>query len=416
MRRAATKAAGTIASAMLTTTTATVGALTAYLAVITGAARRKPTSRRRPARSTSLRFAIFVPAHNEEAVIGEALESFRRLDYPAEQFVVHVVADNCTDGTADVVTRFGFSVHERTDLAAPGKGPALNWLFDRLQDGGEQFDAVVIVDADTRLRADFLQHVCRALDDGARAAQGLYMVHDAAASPATALRAAAMACRHNLRPLGRTALGASCGLYGNGMVFDTELMKGRRWSGHLTEDAEFQMDLLLDGELVVYVPDAVLEAEMPRTLEASATQNQRWELGRLQMARRYVPILAKRIASGPPQLRVAYADAIVDHLVPPLSVLVATNASCMLGAAAMTGARGRRTDRLNLVVSVLSGAAIVAHVLAGLRSVNAPRSTYRALLSAPRLIAWKLALWIRVLARPNDVTWTRTARNVEART
>ena len=249
--------------------------------------------------------------------------------------------------------------------------------------------------------------------DGARAAQGYYGVHDADGSSAAALRAAALACRHNLRPLGRTAIGASSGLYGNGMAFDRELMNGRRWSGHLTEDMEFQMDLLLDGHRVAYVPGAVLEAEMPHNLESATSQNERWELGRQQMARRYIPELTRRLMSGPGELRTAYADAIFDHLVPPLSVLIAANMLCGSGAAVMTVTRGRRLDRLNLLSSALSATVIVVHVVAGLRSVDAPRSAYRALLNAPRLIAWKIRLWLRVLIRPNSVTWTRTTRNVE---
>jgi 1,2-diacylglycerol 3-beta-glucosyltransferase len=393
-----------------------LGVLTGYLAVLTAAATRQrsqqPREQAAPARSQR-RFAILVPAHNEEAVIGRTLDSFRHLDYPADQFQVHVVADNCTDRTDDVVRRRGFNVHVRIDPAEPGKGPALNWLYDRLQAAGEQFDTVLIVDADTTIRADFLRHMAAALDGGVRAAQGFYGVHDADASAAAALRSAALACRHNLRPLGRTAIGASSGLYGNGMAFDRELMNGRRWSGHLTEDMEFQMDLLLDGHRVAYVPGAVLEAEMPHNLGSATSQNERWELGRQQMARRYIPPLTRRLVSGPGELRTAYADAIFDHLVPPLSVLIAANIACGFGAAVMTVARGRRIDRLNLLSSALSATVIVVHVAAGLRSVDAPRSAYRALLHAPKLIAWKIRLWLRVLIRPNSVTWTRTTRNVE---
>ena len=79
------------------------------------------------------------------------------------------------------------------------------------------------------------------------------------------LRAAALTLRHHLRPLGRTTLGASSGLYGNGMAFSRELLEHRAWTNHLTEDIEMQMELLLEGTLVVYAPAAVIEAEMPAT-------------------------------------------------------------------------------------------------------------------------------------------------------
>ena len=134
----------------------------------------------------------------------------------------------------------------------------------------------------------------RQLAAGALVVQGQYRVRDSGASPAAGLRAIALALRHHLRPLGRTALGGSSGLYGNGMAFRSSVLRGRSWSNHLTEDLELQMELLLDGIPVAYAPDAVVEAAMPSTLEASATQNERWERGRVELARRYVPRLLRR--------------------------------------------------------------------------------------------------------------------------
>ena len=66
------------------------------------------------------------------------------------------------------------------------------------------------------------------------------------------------------------------------------------FSDHLTEDIELHMELLLTGERVSFAADAVLAAEMPATLGASRSQQERWERGRLEMARRYVPRLLRR--------------------------------------------------------------------------------------------------------------------------
>ena len=407
---------GVAASGALAVGTAAVAVLTGYLAALTlGAAARRPPKpgAATPPPPSRRRFAILVPAHDEELVIGRALDSFAALDYPSDLFQVHVVADNCSDRTADIVRAAGFHVHERVDAVAPGKGPALNWVYQRVRSSSWQFEAVVIVDADTTLHPAFLRHIAAELDGGALALQAFYGVRDAGDSAAAALRFAALACRHHVRPLGRTALGGSCGLFGNGMVFATELMDGLSWTGHLTEDMEFQMELLLDGHRVGYVPGATLEAEMPGTLDAAASQNERWELGRIEMARRYVPVLARR-AVRQRRHRAASVDAVLDHLVPPLSVLIAANAICGTGSLAMAVLARRRVDRVNLAVSAASSAAIVGHVLFGLRSVDAPPAIYRALWKAPRLIVWKVALWRRVLDKPADVEWTRTTRNSEA--
>ncbi len=408
---------GACLSVTQTVATVTAGTLSAYLGVVTLAAmasERRRSVRPAVAPYSTRRFAVLVPAHNEQVGIGKTLLSFDRLAYPRDMFEVHVVADNCSDETARIVRDAGWTAHERFDIEAPGKGPALNWLYECLHARGVVFDTVVIVDADTTLDPQFLRALAVSMDSGAQAAQGLYGVRDADGSTAAALRYAALACRHHLRPLGRTALGGSSGLYGNGMAFDDALMRDRRWSGHLTEDMEFQMELLLDGVRVAYVPAAKLEAEMPGTLDNATSQNERWELGRLQMARRYVPELIKKAKRGDRSLRPAYVDSAFDHAVPPLSVLVAFDGLCAVSAAVAAALRGRRIDRTNALASAASFVIVAGHVVVALHSINAPKSVYRALLKAPSMVFWKLKLWVRVLVRPDAVTWTRTTRNAEA--
>jgi cellulose synthase/poly-beta-1,6-N-acetylglucosamine synthase-like glycosyltransferase len=380
-----------------------------YLALLTAAGAVQP---RRAAPSKPVtRFAVLVPAHDEALGIGVALDSLLALDYPPDLYRVHVVADNCTDDTAEVVRRKGCEAHERRDPTNPGKGPALNWLSDRLEARGDEFDAVAVVDADTSLDAGFLLAMDRAVRAGAQAAQGYYSVREPDASPAATLRYAALACRHHLRPLGRNRLGGSSGLYGNGMVFDRKLMAKRRWSGHLVEDAEFQNELLLDGHLVHYVPDAVVRAEMPTTMQAATTQNERWERGRLEIARRYVPTLAVRLVTAR-RRRIAFADAIGDHLTPPLSTLIVIQ-SASASIAALLGAAGNRTARRLAVVNALAMIATVGHVVAGLASVRAPTRYYVALAKAPKYVVWKVRLWSRMAQSGADVSWTRTLRNAE---
>lgn len=394
----------------VTVATSAVGALlSGYLAVISVAGWRRPEPRL--SRTPNTRFAILVPAHDEDDGIAETLSGFDRLDYPRELFEVHVVADNCNDGTAAVVRESGWQVHERTEPDEPGKGPALNWLFGRLVARGTAFDAVAIVDADTTVDPGFLRAMDSALADGAEVGQGFYSVRDPDASPATSFRYAALACRHHLRALGRSRIGASCGLYGNGMVFRRSVLAARRWSGHLVEDAELQNEILLDGIVVTYVHDALVHAEMPVSTEAATSQNQRWERGRIELCRRYVPRLARR-ALRRRSHRIAEIDAVFDHLVPPMSVLVAFE---LAGTAiAATGMVARRpVARPALCADLVALVAVVGHVLAGLASVGAPAKHYRALFAAPHIVVWKFRLWSGVVVHGADVAWIRTRRNAE---
>jgi 1,2-diacylglycerol 3-beta-glucosyltransferase len=401
----------TLTEAFATSTAVVAVGPSLYLGLLTILASRasSSTGAGSPDTDRTSTFAVCIPAHNEQANIRHTVDALLAQDYPRSSFSVHVVADNCSDSTAAEARAAGAIAHIRTDPDHRGKGEALNWLTARIRSEGA--DVVVIIDADTEADPGFLAALDRAFGNGAHAAQGYYAVKDPETSPAVGLRFAAIACRHRLRPLARTKFGASSGLYGNGMAFRSDLLVDRRWSNHLIEDAEFQMDLLLDGHLVTYVPDAVVRAEMPATLEAATSQNERWELGRMQLVGTYVPLLVRRALTGGTLPRRAYLDAAADHLTPPLTLqALIDTAAVAMGVLACAG-RPSRTSKLALATGVGCSLILASHVLVGLRLADAPPSVYRSLRSAPRAAFWKLMLLARIARRPHDVSWTRTERN-----
>lgn len=378
-----------------------------YLSVITGAAWVASVRGRRVQAGEETRFAVLMPAHDEQDVIADALASLRRLDYPGDRYRVHVVADHCTDATIEIARDAGVDVRANAS-GTRGKGPALQWLLTNVlaeaERAGETIDAVVIVDADTVVAPGFLGAVASQLESGALVVQGQYKVRDPGQTTATALRSAALSLRHHLRPLGRTEIGGSCGLYGNGMAFATDVLRARGWSDHLTEDLELQNELLLDGVLVAYAPGAVVEAAMPTTLDGARTQNERWERGRIELARRFVPRLVA-LAARDPRRRLAALDGTLDHLVPPFSVLVAGIGGVVVASTAVAGLRRTRLTRGWWLVW-----ALLVHIGSGLVLSKAPLVVYRSLLHAPVLVTWKLRLWVRMLLRPGAEGWARTAR------
>lgn len=236
---------------------------------------------------------------------------------------------------------------------------------------------------------------------GERAIQAYYAVRDPARSWSSSLRYAALAVLHYLRPLGRTMLGASAGLKGNGMVFVADLVKQHTWSASLTEDIEFHMQLLLQGERVTFAPDAVVWAEMPNSLAGSHTQNVRWERGRLQMVREYVPRL---VAEACRRKQYALFDAAIEQLIPPFSILVALCIIALVAALLLGSQAG----------TILAAALLVAqgaYLLAGLAMAHAPSKVYWSLLYAPVFVVWKLWLYGRVLLGLDQQGWVRTTRN-----
>ena len=58
------------------------------------------------------KFMAIIPAHNEESVVGNLIESLKNQDYDKEDYDIYVIADNCTDRTARIA-RVPLSPHTR---------------------------------------------------------------------------------------------------------------------------------------------------------------------------------------------------------------------------------------------------------------------------------------------------------------
>lgn len=378
-----------------------LAAIVSYLLLLTAAAfaARRSTAPRQG--NPTSRFVIMVPAHNEERLLPELLLNLRQLDYPPELYTVHVVADNCTDRTAELGRQAGAIVHERTDRELRGKGYALEWLLRRIWELEVPHDAVLILDADSVVSPNFLRVMDARLARGERVIQGYYAVRQPDGAWSAGLRAVALIVLHYLRPQGRMVLGGSTGLKGNGMVFAAEILRKHRWSASLTEDIEYHMELILAGERATFAPDAVVWAEMPDSLRAAQSQNERWERGRMEMIRRFVPRLLRESWQ---RRSFLLFDAAVEQLIPPFSVVTGASVGVALAALALRSPVG-----VALAAYVVVGQAI--YIFTGLALARAPWPVYRSLLFAPAFVIWKVWLYLRLLLGIKPRSWVRTARN-----
>lgn len=357
-------------------------------------------------RSPLTNFAILIPAHNETSVLDKLLESLAALDYPKDSYTVFVVADNCTDTTADLARATGWvNVYERFDQEKRGKGYALNWLLQQLKQDQLNYDAYVILDADSVVDPTFLLAMNDKLLQGARALQACYTVLNATESPSTALRWIALSLVNYVRPLGRNGIGASSTLIGNGMCFTHNLLEQYPWQAFsLTEDYEYYLRLILHGERVLYVPEAVVGSAMPTQFKQMRTQDIRWEAltGNESPWKTAGKLLKSGIINGD----FVRLEAIAELLTPPLSLLVSW---CLL---ALVGSLALRSLPHALVGLILTGG-LIFYINSSIYLLRPPRTIYRALLLAPRFILWKLRVLL-VLRRSKKYTgeWIRTNRIV----
>ena len=91
-----------------------------------------PKKEKKIAKNRTNTFALLVAAHDEEMVIANMVKSLDALNYPREAYDVFVIADNCTDKTAQIARENGAIVYERFDTEKRGKGFALEWMFEKI--------------------------------------------------------------------------------------------------------------------------------------------------------------------------------------------------------------------------------------------------------------------------------------------
>jgi 1,2-diacylglycerol 3-beta-glucosyltransferase len=394
-------AASAVGAYILAVCALPVLAASLYLALLALLARRSPAQT--PSACTH-RFDIVVPAHDEENEVAQTVASLLAVDYPRERFRVLVVADNCSDRTAEAAAAAGAQVLIRQDADRRGKGYALAFAFDYCL--ADRFaDAVVVVDADTVVTRNLLQAFAARFARGVSAVQADYGVRNANSSWRTRLMAIALATFHGVRSAARERLGVSCGLRGNGMAFGRALLQAHPPGAFsVVEDLEYGIQLGYAGVRVEYVPEARVLGHMAVTESASRSQRRRWERGRQALVREHVPVLLKeawRRRDG------TLFDLALDLMVPPLGqLLVVTVVGLGLSLLALAFGVGVpawlwAAAFLGLVLHVLRGWAFSGVGLIGLRD----------LLWVPAYVVWKMTLRFSDKGRRPE-EWVRTSREV----
>jgi 1,2-diacylglycerol 3-beta-glucosyltransferase len=376
-------------------------AATGYLLLLTLLSGEKEA----PARVTPrLKFDVIIPAHNEEAGIARTVANLSRVDWPVELRRILVVADNCSDATADRAREAGATVLVRNNQELRGKGYALQYAFERsLKDGFA--DAVVVVDADTEVTPNLLHAFALRLEAGAQAVQAHYGVLNPHASWRTELMTIFLALFHKVRSMGRERLGVSCGLRGNGMCFTHAIIRQVPHEAFsIVEDLEYGIRLGQAGHRVHYAWEAEVLGEMASSEKAARSQRRRWDGGRMAMMRTYgLPLLSEGLRKGDKVL----VDLAMDLLVPPMSWVV-------LGAGALAVASGALSlwqghVALSAYAAAASVLAITLYVLRGWWVSGMGVSGLVALSRAPFYVLWKIGL---MMSRPEEKKgeWVRTAR------
>jgi len=342
-----------------------------------------------------IRLAVVVPAHDEEGMIARTVLSLKAADLATP---VIVVAHNCSDGTVGAAAQAGAQVVELNNSRLRGKGAALRCGFAAAAEGGA--NAFLVVDADSVVSRNLIAATQAMLEQGAEATQCRYeleLAGEGAHSPLARLRALAFRGMNVLRARGRAGLGFSTGLFGNGFALTAGVLERTPFDvNSIAEDVEYHTRLAQAGVRVFWVDGAFVHAHSPESGKAQATQEARWEGGRLRVASRATRRLFQALRQG----RWRAAETLADVWSLPLS-------------------RGVLALLLTLFLAVhwLHAFALVCAAITLLYVAQAallgeePVRDAGALAVAPLYVAWKALITPLVLRQSRSrAEWAKTKR------
>lgn len=346
---------------------------------------------------------VVIPAHNEELQMEETLAAVHRCSYPEGQLHVFVIADNCSDKTAEEARQGGAIVAERHNLEMRGKGQALDWFLTSQKELYQGCAFLTIIDADVIPESNYFKELNLSLSHpDVQVVQAYNGVANPYDSWRTALMSAAFNVFNHLRMAGNIRLFGTTTLKGNGMAFRREILEKYGWPAHsVVEDVEFSLMLLAEKVDVSYNPDAVIRSEMAVGRAQATSQRERWEGGRFALARDLLPSLVAKCAKG----KFRYFHALMDLAIPPLSLLLFTVVlTCVLSWLFLP---------LSLSVPLCCFFVLLFYVASGQLLMRAPLRLWCYLATAPFYVLWKLLVYLKMMVSGRKGKWTRTLRKSE---
>lgn len=240
------------------------------------------------------KFMAVIPARNEEKVIGNLIKSLRAQNYPKEKLDIYVIADNCTDKTAQKARKKGAIVLERFDSTKKSKGYALEWFFEHIliKKPGE-YDAVCVFDADNIVDANFFKEMNKKLCQGEVIVQGYRDIKNAEDTWVTGNYAIFYWMMNRFYHYTRYKIGLSPLINGTAFMVSMSIIEENNgWHTEtLTEDIEFSLKEIAKGYKIGWAQDAIVYDEQPIDFKQSWHQRMRWSVGHIQCFKTCMPLL-----------------------------------------------------------------------------------------------------------------------------
>lgn len=345
---------------------------------------------------------IIVPAHDEAAILEGRLAAL--VAAAAGRARILLVADNCTDSTAEIARRLGVQVVERFDNERRGKGFALDFARQVLQ--SDPPEIVLIVDADCAIDGESISRLAARCSAMQRPCQAINLQAPALnASPAVQLSTFAFYIKNVVRQRALQRIAGRVHLLGTGMALPWSIFqRAELATDHIVEDLKMGLELAEAGHGPAFVECAAVWSSA-ETEKNTLAQRHRWEGGFLQNALRTGPgMLMRTVRRG--DVRGIWAA--LDVLIPPFALLLTVDIATLVLIALLTWLTDSAAWPVFLLAASVALAAVglaLAWFVGGSRFVS-----LGGLARAPLYLLWKLPLYLGLVRRGAPKEWVRTGR------
>ena len=237
------------------------------------------------------KFSIIIAARNEEAVIGNLIDSLNKQNYPKDKFDINVIVNNSTDNTYKVSKKHGANTI-KCEVPVKSKGEVLHYIFNKFKD--KDNDAYVIFDADNLVHPDFLKHMNDSLNKGFKVAQGFRDSKNYQDNWLSGSYALFYYIQNFFFNLSRKKINSSASINGTGFMVEKKFIESLDFSPiTLTEDVELTTVCAIHNEKIDFQDKAITYDEHPTNFKVSLKQRLRWSKGNLQCWKYYHKDLVK---------------------------------------------------------------------------------------------------------------------------
>lgn len=354
-----------------------------------------------PEVSKNYDFLILVPAYNEEQGIFKTLQSLKELE-PLGKVEIYVIADNCTDNTADIVRANNFRTLERFNENQRGKGYALHWAISQFN--MSNYDVVAIVDADTKVERNMLHAMAQSFEKGYGAVQLYYGFIANKKTNLSYLQHMASIVENILFYNARSILKLPILFRGNGMAIKAEILKKHPWNSFsITEDVDYAVNLLKAGVTIDFNMNSSVFSAATSSFKQSSSQKIRWASGTTKLIKEKVfgLILLGIKTRNPTLVELGFSFFLLSK---PLLIYI-TIPILLLSFFSIS------SFQITFIIwcSALIGMLILYNII-GIFFIKDKFSALKALLFIPFYGMWFLYIIIKAIFKSDELSWNRTER------